>query len=50
VPLATQPTNVSGITLHGKNGFVTAIKLGTTDKIFGAAAKNFATATKCFVD
>jgi len=27
---------------HGKNGFVTAAKLGTTDKIFVAATKNFA--------
>jgi len=33
-----------------KNGFVTATKLGTTDKIFVAATKNFATATKRFVD
>jgi len=36
--------------LHGKNGFVTATKLGTTDKVFVAATKNFAAATKCFVD
>jgi len=36
--------------LHGKNGFVTATKLGTTDKIFVAATKNFATATKRFVE
>jgi len=35
---------------HGKNGFVTATKLGTTNKIFIAATKNFAAATKCFVD
>jgi len=35
---------------HGKNGFVTATKLGTTDKIFVAATKNFAAATKRFVD
>ena len=35
---------------HGKNGFVTAIKLGTTDKIFDAATKKFAEATKRFVD
>jgi len=33
-----------------KNGFVTAIKLGTTNKIFVAATKNFAAATKRFVD
>jgi len=36
--------------MHGKNGFVTATKLGTTDKIFVAATKNFAAATKRFVD
>ena len=35
---------------HGKNGFVTATKLGTTNKIFVAATKNFATTTKRFVD
>ena len=35
---------------HGKNGFVTATKLGTTVKFFVAAAKNFAAATKRFVD
>jgi len=35
---------------HGKNGFVTATKLRTTDKLFVAATKNFATATKRFVD
>jgi len=35
---------------HGKNGFVTATKLGTTDKIFVAATKNFAAASKRFVD
>jgi len=33
-----------------KNGFVTATKLGTTNKIFVAATKNFAVATKRFVD
>ena len=32
-----------------KNGFVTATKLGTTNKFFVAAAKNFAAATKRFV-
>jgi len=36
--------------LHGKNGFVTATKLGTTNKFFVAATKNFAAATKRFVD
>jgi len=35
---------------HGKNGFVTATKLGTTDKIFVASTKNLAAATKRFVD
>jgi len=35
--------------LDRKNGFVTATKLGTTDKIFVAATKSFA-ATKCFLD
>jgi len=33
-----------------KNGFVTAAKLGTTDKFFVAATKNFAATTKRFVD
>jgi len=32
-----------------KNGFVTATKLGTTNKFFVAATKNFAAATKRFV-
>jgi len=36
--------------MHGKNGFVTATRLGTTNKIFVAATKNFAAATKRFVD
>jgi len=36
--------------LHGKNGYVTAIKLGPTDKVFVAATKNFAAAAKRFVD
>jgi len=36
--------------LHGKNGFVTATKLGTTNEIFVAANKNFAAETKGFVD
>jgi len=35
---------------HGKNGIVTATKLGTINKIFVAATKNFAAATKRFVD
>jgi len=33
-----------------KIGFVTATKLGTTNKFFVAATKNFAAATKRFVD
>jgi len=36
--------------LHGKNGFVTATKLGTTNNFLVAANKNFAAATKRFVD
>jgi len=36
--------------LHGKNGFVTATKLGTTNKIFVAATKNFAAVTKRIVE
>ena len=36
--------------LHGKNGFVTATKLGTSNNFFVAATKNFAAATKRFVD
>jgi len=36
--------------LTEKNGFVTATKLGTTNKIFVAATQNFAAATKRFVD
>jgi len=34
---------------HGKNGFVAATKLGTTNIFFVAAYKNFAAATKRFV-
>jgi len=33
-----------------KNGFVTATKLGTTNTFYVAATKNFAAATKLFVD
>jgi len=36
--------------MHGKNGLATATKLGTTNKILVAAPKNFASATKRFVD
>jgi len=36
--------------LTGKNGFVTATKLETTNEFFVAANKNFAAATKCLVD
>ena len=35
---------------HGKNNFVTATKLGTTNNFFVPATKNFAAATKRFVD
>jgi len=35
---------------HGKNVFVTAARLGTTDEIFVAATKNFAAATKRFIN
>jgi len=41
------------INLHNsteKNGFVTATKLGKTNKFFVAATKNFAAATQRFVD
>jgi len=33
-----------------KNGFVTATKLGTTNKFIVAATENFSAVTKCFVD
>ena len=33
-----------------KNGFVTGTKSGTTNNFFVAATKNFAVATKRFVD
>jgi len=36
--------------LHGKNGFVTITKLGTTNESFVASTKNFAAATNRFVD
>jgi len=35
---------------HGKNDFVTATKLGTTNEFFVASTKKFAAATKRFVD
>jgi len=35
---------------HGKNSFVTATKLGTTNEFFVASTKNFAATTKRFVD
>jgi len=40
---------IEKLTLHGKNGFVTATKLGTTNKFFVAATKNFVDRTKHFV-
>ena len=45
-----QHSKLSVKNLHGKNGFVTATKLGTTDKYFVAGTKTFASATKRFVD
>jgi len=36
--------------IHGKNGFVTATKLGTANKCFVAATKTFAATAKRFVD
>jgi len=36
--------------VHGKNCFVTATKLGTTNDFFVASTKNVAAATKRFVD
>jgi len=36
--------------ITGKNGFVTATKLGTTNEFFVASTKNFAAAAKRFVD
>ena len=36
--------------LYGKNGFVTATKLGTTNEFFVASTRNLAAATKRFVD
>jgi len=41
---------VASLPPNGKNGFVTATKLGTTNKIFVPATKNFAAATKRFDD
>jgi len=35
--------------IHGKNGSVTATKLGTTNEFFVASTKNFAAVTICFV-
>jgi len=35
---------------HGKNGFITATKLGTTNEFFVASTENFAAVTKRFVD
>ena len=43
------PFKVAGAIIRKKNGFVTATKLGTTNKFFVAATKNFAAATKRFV-
>ena len=49
-----EPTEVSNeysiLEDHGKNGFVTATKLGTTNNFFVSATKNFTAATKRFVE
>jgi len=41
---------MSNYNCTGKNRFVTAIRIGTINKIFVAATKNFAARTKRFVD
>jgi len=41
---------IAGVYRTEKNGFVTATKLGTTNKFFVAETKNFAAAAKRFVD
>jgi len=49
--LCLDSQSARSVCFHGKkNGFVTAAKLGTTNKIFVAATKKFAAATKRFVD
>jgi len=48
VEASGKPSFQNGTT-HGKNGFVTATKLGTTNKIFVAATKRFVDRTKRFV-
>jgi len=42
--------SVTHLISHGKNGFVTATKLGTTNEFFVASTINFAAATKRFID
>jgi len=44
------PTQTLAIVLHTEKMVLLATKLGTTDKIFVAATKNFAASTKRFVD
>jgi len=44
------PSAITRIASRKKNGFATAIKVGTTNKFFVAATKNFAAATRRFVD
>jgi len=46
----TRPSNTKPILYTEKNGFVTATELGTTHEFFVASIKNFAAATKRFVD
>jgi len=47
--ISLNPDRIQIQAIVGKNGFVTATKLGTTDKIFVAATIIFAAATKRFV-
>jgi len=50
LPYVSVLSNIQEGLFTRKNGFVTAAKLGTTNKIFVAATKTFAAATKRFVD
>jgi len=50
IPLVERLDNDCKIEVTEKNSFVTATKLRTTNKFFVAATKNFAAATKRFVD
>jgi len=48
--MRTHNTGTIQILPHGKNGFVTATKLGTTNEFLVASTKKFDAATKRFVD